>query len=343
MSWRAWALAALVLGGCREDEPPVLVDGETPFTPPPECAGTTVPPPTLICTGLYADVPTKTVARGVREYAPAIALWSDGAEKRRWISLPPGTTIDGSDPNEWVFPVGTRLWKEFSQEGRRVETRLWQKVTPTFWVNAAYAWNDDESAAARSMGGDIPLQAGTYHIPTQDECEKCHRGRTEHILGFAAVELGLEGASGVTLQTLADEGLLAPPPASTRLRIGDDGTGVAAPALGWMHVNCGTTCHNANSRASGFPSGLRLRLDPGDLDGRPVADLEPRSTTLGVPVHAANWRGRVRIIPGNPVDSLLYDLISRRGTGTQMPPFASNLIDEEAVAFVADWIRQMAP
>jgi len=75
------------------------------------------------------------------------------------------------------------------KQGRRVETRLWQKVRDQFWVDATYAWNGDESAAVQSGGGDIPFAGGIYHIPTQDECEKCHRGRTEHILGFEQVEL----------------------------------------------------------------------------------------------------------------------------------------------------------
>ena len=37
-------------------------------------------------------------------FAPQYPLWTDGAAKRRWISLPPGTAIDASDPENWVFP-----------------------------------------------------------------------------------------------------------------------------------------------------------------------------------------------------------------------------------------------
>ena len=47
--------------------------------------------------------------------------------KRRWISLPPGSAIDASDPDAWAFPVGTRLWKEFSFGGQRVETRYMER------------------------------------------------------------------------------------------------------------------------------------------------------------------------------------------------------------------------
>jgi hypothetical protein len=249
--------------------------------------------------------------------------------------------VDTTNPNEWVFPVGTRFWKQFVKDGKRVETRLWQKVRSGFWVDAAYAWNQDETAAVRSSGGDIPFGDGTYHIPTQDECEKCHRGRTEHILGFDQVELGLPGAQGLTLERLIADGRLSPPPASSALAIGDDGTGAAAPAMGWLHANCGITCHNTNSNSVGYAAGMNLRLDPTLLDGRSSAEFGNLHTTVGVKVNAVNWNGRVRIVPGDPTNSLLYQLISNRGMGNQMPPIATTVVDREHVALVEAWIRQM--
>ena len=287
---------------------------------PPWCADAGAPPKTLECTGLYSDLVAKTVASGARPYAPAVPLWSDGAHKERWISLPPNTKIDATDPNEWVFPVGTKLWKEFSRNGKRVETRLWQKVRDRFWVSATYAWNEDETAADLSNGGDIALGDGAYHIPTGSECEKCHRGRNENILGFEQVSLGQSGATGLTLRQLVVEGLISPVPASTSLTIGDDGTGAAAPALAWLHVNCGVTCHNRNSNSIAYGAGMRLRLDPTLLDGRPVTDFDPLKTTQGVTVNAPGWNGQTRIVPGDPAHSLLYSLISHRGPNVQMPP-----------------------
>ena len=45
-------------------------------------------PERLSETGLYTDIASDRVADGVLAYQPAFALWSDGADKRRWISLP---------------------------------------------------------------------------------------------------------------------------------------------------------------------------------------------------------------------------------------------------------------
>jgi hypothetical protein len=344
---RALLLTAL-LGACsnaptgaKAPDGGLPIDGAVEgYQLPPQCAGAAVPPATLECTGLYTDVPAKLLAPGVQPYAPAVPLWSDGAEKQRWVSLPPGTTIDTANPSEWVFPVGTKFWKQFGAEGHRVETRLWWKVRADRWVNATYAWNADETAAVQSGGGDVPFGSGTYHIPTQDECEKCHRGRNEHILGFEAVELGLPGATGMTLSDLVAQGRLTVPPPTT-LSIGDDGTGAAAPALGWLHANCGITCHNGNSNALAFPSGLRFRLDPTQLDGRPSSDFDARRTGIGVAVHATNWSGQTRIVPGDPSQSLLYFLISHRGAGMQMPPFATRVVDDANVAVVGRWIAAM--
>src|SRR5215468_10036185 len=88
--------------------------GVSPETPPQSqvdyaattaCKGQPNPPNHLECTGLYADFKQKTLAAGVREYAPAVVLWSDGAEKHRYIQLPKGEKIDASNPNEWIFPI----------------------------------------------------------------------------------------------------------------------------------------------------------------------------------------------------------------------------------------------
>jgi hypothetical protein len=314
------------------------------FALPATCASdTNVPPNALVCTGLYADLATKTIAPGLAAYTPAVPLWSDGATKQRWISLPAGMKIDNSNPNEWVFPVGTKVWKEFSRDGQRVETRLWQKVTATYWVDATYAWSDDESTAARSAGGDIPWgDGGTYHIPTADECQQCHRGRNDRLLGFEQTLLGLAGATGLTLGELAAEGRLTVPPPAMPLVIGDDGTGLAAPALAWLHVNCGTTCHNQNSSSAAWATGLFMRLDPTLLDGRSVKGFDTLQTTIGVAAVSPAWRGKTRIVPRDPSHSLLFQLISHRGTGNQMPPIASSVVDEADIPLVEAWIEELS-
>src|SRR4029078_1557222 len=69
------------------------------------------PPATLQETGLYSDWATKTVAPCTLPFSPQYPLGSDGASKTRWMRLPKGTFIDARNPDVWLFPVGTRVWK----------------------------------------------------------------------------------------------------------------------------------------------------------------------------------------------------------------------------------------
>ncbi len=302
------------------------------------CAAMLQPPSTIDCTGLYTDVVKKTLAPQVRAYAPAVPLWADGSGKQRWIYLPPGTKIDTTNPEEWTFPVGTRVWKEFSRDGLRVETRFFEKLAANDWAYGTYQWNAGATTATLAAGGDFTLPDGsTYHIPTIGECAECHQGRPDKLMGFEQVSLGLSGATGLTLSVLANEGWLSPVPSLTHLTIGDDGTGHAAPALGWLHINCGVSCHNADPGATAFPAGMVLRLDPTALDGRASNGFPSIRTTEGVLAHVMKG---TRIVPGDPSSSLLYELIDERGT-VQMPPIASLLVDVPDVALVAAWISAM--
>jgi len=318
----------------------------TPLEIPSDCPALAVnqPPEALRCTGLYTDVEKKDIAPGVEHFLPAYQLWSDGAEKDRWIYLPPGEQIDNSDPNDWRFPVGTKLFKEFRWNDRRVETRMFWKTSETLWLKAAYRWNDDETAATRFGGGDIDVDGDTYHIPTGTECDQCHKGRIDRALGFEQVSLALSGATGMTLQRLVDEARLSDPPSQTEGELGDDGTGKAVDALGWLHINCGVSCHNSNSTAEAYKTDMYLRLPVDALDGRSPEDFDVVTTTVGIDARTPRWMGKKRIVAGSPEDSLLYQLISTRdpvNPKNQMPPIASRVVHKQGVMLVGDWIRSL--
>ena len=124
---------------------------------PPGCeTGPQGEPTDLRCTGLYSDWASKTVASNVRQYDPGLRLWSDGAGKTRWIYLPPGTQINTSDMDEWTFPPGTKLWKEFVVGGARLETRLIWKRPNGNWYFTTYRWATDESSAPHQHGPIAP-------------------------------------------------------------------------------------------------------------------------------------------------------------------------------------------
>lgn len=177
-------------------------------------------------------------------------------------------------------------------------------------------------------------------MPKSSACNDCHKGRKDKLLGFEAISLGQPGASGLTLAALAAEGRLTVLPAQTTAAILDDGTGHAAEALGWMHVNCGTSCHTGTSTATGYGTGLRLRIGWDELTTKPPAEWAMVTGAVGVTIKSPKWAGGVRVVPGDPGASVLLQLIAQRGA-EQMPPIATRIVDEKGRAAVEAWIGAM--
>lgn len=306
------------------------------------CEPTDGAPTELRCTGLYADFGAKTVSPRARSFTPAVAFWSDGAEKQRWVDLPDGTKIDTASMDEWKYPVGTKVWKEFKASGKRVETRFMHKVRDDRWLLATYVWSPDEATAMlKSDGAQIDLGGGkSYVVPRSSQCNECHKGKKDKLLGFEAISLAQPGAAGLTLGVLVAEGRLTAPPTKTTTAIADDGTGHAPAALAWLHVNCGTSCHTGTSTATAYGTGLRLRIGWDEISGKPPAAWEVVKSTLDVPVKSPKWAGEPRIASGDPEASVLLQLLGQRGP-EQMPPIATRVVDEKGKAAVLAWVAAL--
>src|SRR5688500_9589092 len=115
-----------------------------------------VAPALLSETGLYAGEGTTLIDPPNRPFSPQYPLWTDGAAKRRWIRLPAGSAIDATNLSRWEFPIGTKFWKEFSFDGRKVETRMLWRVSAGNWVFATYVWNEAQSDATLAPEAGIP-------------------------------------------------------------------------------------------------------------------------------------------------------------------------------------------
>ncbi|HEX6277598.1 MAG TPA: hypothetical protein VFZ53_31360 [Polyangiaceae bacterium] len=289
-------------------------------------------PARLSTTGLFSDIRTRTLAPGVRPFRPTFELWSDGASKQRWIALPAGEVIDTRAMNDWWFPVGTKLWKEFRSEGKPVETRLLEKLGPGEhdWLTLSYLWNEDESDASVVPEGAVNARGTELDVPAAGECAACHGGRRSFVLGFSALQLAGDaaGADGTGLAELEAEGLLSHPRGETYAVPGD---ATEREALGYLHANCGH-CHNQNRP----PAGDSPCFDPkSDLDL--WLDVHRLASLEQTPAYRTA-RGEA-VEPGNPDDSRLIELVSTRGMFRQMPPLATERVDHRGVRLLSDWIR----
>lgn len=310
-------------------------------------------PARLADTGLYAPGSTTILGPGVRPYSPQYPLWSDGAAKRRWVYIPPGTTIDASNPHEWSFPVGTRFWKEFAFNGRKVETRLIWRASADRWVYAAYQWNEDGTEATLAPADGVPqaleIASGRYHaIPSETDCAACHGTGRARVLGFTALQLspdrdpraihGEALAPGMlTLATLREEGLLEPAPAaidaSPRIRTRDPET---RAVMGYMLANCGS-CHNGRGEIAAMGPTIRVDDLLRDADAVAASLLTQRTRwqVPGVPEGQS-----VLVDVHAPERSAILVRMRSRQPSSQMPPLGTVVRDIEAVDRIARWIRR---
>src|SRR5262245_249348 len=286
------------------------------------------PPQQLSDEGLYDDIAGKHVAGDAIPLAPRYPLWSDGAAKQRWMRLPAGTTIDTSNMDHWRLPEGTRLYKEFVVDGKRVETRVIETTAgaPRF---AVYAWLPDESDALPVPDGADAVNGTAHDIPSVELCVLCHQSEPGFSLGVSAIQLAAE----LPPARLPFADRLSDAPDRTFAIPGD---ATARAALGALHGNCGH-CHTEG----GLAAMQHLRVLASDAD-RPLTAIEPYATTVGVALSSWHDAGfKLRISPGNPDASAIAYRMSQRGLFAQMPPLGTDRLDGDGLAAVRAWIATL--
>jgi len=305
---------------------------------------------TLSETGLYSDFDNRVLAPGVVEFAPTYSLWVDGAQKIRWVRLPPGAQVDTSDMDGWNLPVGTQFFKEFrSPDGTLLETRLIEHRgaggnaqvddRPDLWIGS-FVWRAGDADADFAPDGVRNVKGTNHDAPRDDECYLCHQGQPDWGMGFSAVQLSREGSPGeLTLQWLADEGLLSdPPPVGVDYPV--PGNTIERRALGFLHSNCGH-CHNPRGLAwQAVQMQLLLRTSE-----RTVVESALYQTTVGQELE--NWVAPggtgidSRIAAGSATLSGLYYRAASREFEDQMPPLQTEATPDAALADLATWIGSL--
>jgi cytochrome c553 len=308
-------------------------------------------PARLSETGLYAEGRPGAIDPRNRPFSPQYPLWSDGAAKSRWVFLPEGSTIDTTDPGEWRVPVGTRFWKEFTFNGRKVETRFLWRASADRWVFATYVWNQENTDAVLApdagVRGAAELAAGRSHdIPGVADCLACHGDKRPGPLGFNALQLSTDRDPNAihgeplaphmtTIATLEREGrfsparpeLVANPPG---IRTNDPGT---RAVLGYFAGNCGG-CHNRSGEIAYDGPSLK-HSDVGDGDAVAAA-LLAKSTAWQVPGQPEG--NSLMLHRDHPEASAMLVRMKSRRPSSQMPPLGTALRDEEAIAAIEKWI-----
>ena len=292
-------------------------------------------PATLAEYGFFADAAAQKPVVGVTPYRLNTPLWSDGAEKSRFLYLPPGAKAQANGEGLLNLPVGAALIKTFAFGTRKMETRVLLHRAEG-WVALPYQWNAAQTEAKLVLGGArVALTtpqgvAISYSIPNKNQCKECH-GLSGVVtpIGPKARNLSPAWLDGQVRARRLDRS----PAVALRLPVWEDRAHAsAAPvARGYLDANCGH-CHNPAGSASN--SGLDLRWEQND------------PALLGIrkrPVAAGRGAGENEfdVVPGDPDHSILtYRMASLEG-GVAMPELGKATVDAEGVKVVRKWISGM--
>ena len=262
-------------------------------------------------------------------YGVASPLWSDGAEKKRWVFLPPDAKIGVKADGDLELPVGAVVAKTFIVDGKNVETRLLVQTELGAWDGYSYEWKTDQSDAELLPAGKTKEVGArkTWTYPSRVECTSCHTAAAGFTLGLELRQLGEPGAPdrfGALAERMVTPPDVAKYPAFPSTSVA--GASDEAKARAYLHTNC-SMCHRPG--AAPAPALIDLRADV-DLRTMDVC-APPLAGDLGI-VDA-------RIVaPGDPVRSVLSRRM-RSVDHARMPKLGSRVVDAPAADVVDAWIR----
>lgn len=298
-------------------------------------------PRTLAEFGFFADAPAQVPAARVMPYRLNTPLYSDGADKLRFLYLPAGARLTADGEGLLGIPVGAALIKTFAfgqgADRRLIETRVLLHRADG-WLALPYLWNDEQTEARLAVAGarvDLTTPRGeaiSYRVPNKNQCKECHGLEGAVIpIGPKARNLSHDWLGAMVARGMLDR---VPEGADTLPLWEARGQASAeAAARAYLDVNC-AHCHQSSATASN--SGLDLRWEQGD----PGA--------LGVmkrPVAAGRGSGGLLfdVVPGKPEQSILVHRMASDEPGVAMPELGKATVDPEGVEAVERWISGLTP
>ncbi len=299
-------------------------------------------PARLSATGCVNPANPAQPAAGLIPYSVNAQFWSDGAAKDRWMALPNNTTISVGSNNDWDFPSGTVLMKNFRIGSRLVETRLLMRHPDGDWGGFTYEWNSQQTDANLLTGGALRDIGGQQWIfPNEAQCLQCHTAAAGRSLGLETAQLNRDhtypqtGRTANELLTLNGIGLFTPAitnPSSQPALTDPTNTGASLVnrARAYLHTNC-AQCHRP-----GGPTGVNLDLRyTTSFTATNTCNVTPQGGDLGIGPNA-----RV-IAPGNAANSVLIQRVNRRD-GYGMPPLGSRQVDAAGVTLLSQWVNSLS-
>lgn len=323
--------------------------------------GFTNAPTRLSETGVFVDTasPQLQASTGLVPYDVQSPLWSDGAAKQRWASIPDGETVGFSDNGNWSFPDGSVFVKHFElaldeahpELKRRLETRLLFRGADSQFYGLTYKWNEAGTDADLLLERqvepiDVALANGEtrnlrYMYPGPNDCATCHTNEAGSVLGLRTAQLNHDmvyaetGRTSNQVFTWGQAGLLdvAPDQASVEqfislTRPSDIDEPAEERVRSYWASNC-SMCHRGPDTAPGIFASWDARFEVPLEDKGLIDSVSESAPELDL------------ITPGDAASSVLYQRSSSTRPGFAMPPIGRSAVDPTYVRLLEDWITSL--
>ncbi len=321
----------------------------------------TNPLPTLLSqTGVFTNLATLAPDPGLIPFTVNSPLWSDGAQKTRWLALATNAYVTFAANGEWSFPNGTVFVKHFAlstndtnpSETKRLETRLLVKGTDGLVYGAGYKWRSDNSDAdlVQTLTNEIitittatGTRTQTWSYPGRQDCLTCHTIPAGGVLGVKTRQLNGNftypalGTNDNQLRIWNQYGIFSSPideaaisNYSKTVPISDTNATLATRVRSYLDANC-AQCHRPGG-------GVQA-----NFDARYDTPLASQGIVSGALQNLQGVSNAVVVAPGDLAHSMLYLRDNSVGNALQMPPLAKNVIDTNYITVLSAWIGQLVP
>ena len=309
--------------------------------------------PKLSDYGFFKDMSSQEPSEEVLPYELITPLFSDYADKLRFIYIPENQLAEHRPNKVFDFPNGTVLIKTFAYlnkhqnsnlDAQLLETRLLIKKNSQ-WKNISYVWNAEQTDALLSIAGktistqfinsDGYLQNVRYRVPNINQCKECHQSnKVIEPIGPKPRNLNKsitykEGSMNQLMRWHQEGWIKNDFEFTTMADWNDMLASVNDRARAYLDINCGH-CHIDGGSAD--TTGLYLDFH------------ENRELHLGyykkpIATGRASNNLKYSIVPGKPKESILLYRMESLDPGIMMPESGRALEHKEAIELVSNWIE----
>jgi len=295
---------------------------------------------------------------GIIPYELNTPLFTDYAFKIRFIKLPENEQIIYNDYEQFSFPIGTVLIKNFfypkdfrhlDKQRQLIETRLLIHEDQG-WVALPYVWNSEQTEAYLEVAGDTKFiqwkneqgkkMETNYSVPNINQCKGCHNSNGKMVpIGPTARQLNrnntypegnfnqLEYLQKKNWIELPDLGSI---PIAAVWNNQETGS-LDERARIYLDINC-AHCHSEDGPAN--TTGLFLNI------------YQEKDIAYGImktPVAAGRGSGGLKydIVPGKAGESIMIYRMESVHPGIAMPEIGRTLVHKEGVDLIKEWINNL--